>query len=152
MRVPRGRGGRPPAGSDAAVPLLAVTATDLGDLTRATQQARALSREVDHVMLATGYRVDVRRYRFLSPGLLAGLRTADGYPLLDVGLQSSVPGLYFLGAPAAASFGPVVRFVSGTEFASDALARHVTGARRADVRAEEADRFTGRPAAERRSV
>lgn len=110
------------------------------------------AREVDHVMLATGYRVDVRRYRFLSPGLLAGLRTADGYPLLDVGLQSSVPGLYFLGAPAAASFGPVVRFVSGTEFASDALARHVTGARRADVRAEEADRFTGRPAAERRSV
>jgi len=33
-RAPRGLRGRPPAGSDAAVPLLAVTAADPGDLAR----------------------------------------------------------------------------------------------------------------------
>jgi len=83
------------------------------------------TREVDHAVLATGYRVDVARYAFLAP-LVAGVRRSDGLPLLDAGLQSSVPGLYFLGAPAAHAFGPLLRFVSGTEFASRALVRSIT--------------------------
>ena len=107
-------------------------------------------REVDHVVLATGYKVDVRRYRFLTPALLAGLRTANGYPVLDEGLQSSIPGLHFLGAPSVNTFGPVVRFVSGTEFTAGALARKVTGARGVDRVAIE--RLMGQPAAERRSA
>jgi hypothetical protein len=44
-----------------------------------------------------------------------------------------VPGLHFLGAPAMFSFGPVLRFVSGTEFAADTLARQV-GEDRASAR------------------
>ena len=51
-------------------------------------------------LLATGYRVDLRRYRFLAPSLLARLRHCDGYPVLDEGLESSVRGLHFLGAAA----------------------------------------------------
>jgi len=89
----------------------------------------ATSREVDHVLLATGYRVDVSRYGFLSPSIVASLRYADGYPVLRDGLESSVPGLHFLGAPAAHSFGPLVRFVSGTEFAARALTRSIVGKR-----------------------
>jgi hypothetical protein len=50
-----------------------------------------------------------------------------GYPQLDGGFQSSVPGLHFLGAPAAWSFGPLMRFVAGTEFASLALTRGILG-------------------------
>src|SRR5439155_1696352 len=69
---------------------------------------------VDHVLLATGYRVDVSRYDFLAPELLKAVRRVDGYPLLDLGFESSLPGLHFLGAPAARSFGPVCRFVSGS--------------------------------------
>jgi hypothetical protein len=38
-----------------------------------------------------------------------------------------VPGLHFVGAPAAWSFGPVMRFVSGTHFAARALARGIAG-------------------------
>ena len=87
------------------------------------------TREVDHVVLATGYRVDVRRYRFLAPDLLASLRCSDGYPLLHDGLESSVRRLHFLGAPAVRSFGPLVRFVSGTGFASKALVRSLRGVR-----------------------
>jgi len=34
-----------------------------------------------------------------------------------------VAGLHFLGAPAAWSFGPLMRFVAGTEFASGAVVR-----------------------------
>jgi cation diffusion facilitator CzcD-associated flavoprotein CzcO len=77
----------------------------------------------DHVLLATGFQVDVSRYGFLSPGILRGLRMHDGYPDLKGGLESSVPGLHFLGAPAARSFGPLCRFVSGTAFAGAELAR-----------------------------
>jgi hypothetical protein len=84
------------------------------------------ARRVDHAVLATGYRVDLRRYGFLAPSLLARVHTVGGYPTLGAGLESSVPGLHFLGAPAARSFGPLVRFVAGTQFASAALARTVT--------------------------
>jgi len=84
-------------------------------------------RRVDHVLLATGYRVDISRYPFLSKGLLEAIRRADGYPQLDSGFQSSVPGLHFLGAPAAWSFGPLMRFVAGAEFASHAVTRGILG-------------------------
>lgn len=83
------------------------------------------AREVDHALLATGYRVDARRYGFLGPRLLGALRCVDGHPVLDQGLESSVPGLHFLGAPAGRSFGPLLRFVAGTEFASRALVRSI---------------------------
>lgn len=80
-----------------------------------------MERNVDHVLLATGFRVDVRRYDFLSESIKEMLNTVDGYPVLKRGLESSVPGLHFLGKPAAWSFGPLVGFVSGTEFASREL-------------------------------
>jgi hypothetical protein len=83
------------------------------------------TREVDHLLLATGYRVDIERYRFLAPELVAQVRRVDGHPVLDTGFQSSVPGLHFLGAPATHSFGPLLRFVSGTEFAASALVRAI---------------------------
>jgi FAD-dependent urate hydroxylase len=84
-------------------------------------------RRVDHVLLATGYRVDVSRYPFLSTSLLESIRRVNGYPQLDSGFQSSVPGLHFLGAPAAWSFGPLMRFVAGAEFASNAVTRGIMG-------------------------
>src|SRR5205823_14257204 len=58
----------------------------------------------DHVLLATGYRVDVSLYNFLSPKLLKAVHRVEGYPLLGPGFESSLPGLHFLGAPAARSF------------------------------------------------
>ncbi|MFE9371750.1 FAD-dependent oxidoreductase [Streptomyces sp. NPDC006711] len=76
----------------------------------------------DHVMAATGYRVDVAALGFLGDGVRAGLLTSRGAPVLDAGFQSAVPGLYFTGLPAASSFGPLMRFVCGTGYASPRLA------------------------------
>jgi hypothetical protein len=84
-------------------------------------------REVDHLMLGTGYKVDVSRYAFLDEGILADLRRFDGYPVLQRGLETSVPGLHMVGAPAAWSFGPINRFVSGSWFAGGAVAREIAG-------------------------
>jgi thioredoxin reductase len=78
-------------------------------------------RQVDHVVLGTGYRVDISKYNFLPQELARDIKLFDGYPKLAGGFRSSVPGLYFIGATAARSFGPLLYFVAGTEFASREL-------------------------------
>lgn len=74
--------------------------------------------ETDHVICATGYRADVARLAFLESGLRSGLRTANGAPALDFGFESSAPGLYFAGIAALMTFGPLMRFMHGDEFAA----------------------------------
>ena len=83
-------------------------------------------RLVDHALVATGFRVDISRYLFLSQSLLKQLATVEGYPVLKRGFESSIPGLHFLGKPAAWSFGPLLGFVSGAEFAANELVHSVT--------------------------
>ncbi len=93
-------------------------------------------RVVDYVLCGTGYRIDLERYEFLAPELVQKVDRANGYPLLGQGLESSVPGLHFVGAPAAWSWGPVMRFVSGTWFTGQALAKAAGASRRPAARAE----------------
>jgi len=83
-------------------------------------------RIVDHLLLGTGYRVDISRYSFLAPALGQAVRTREGYPELAVGFESSVPGLHFVGTPAAGTFGPLCRFVVGTRYVARELTRHIT--------------------------
>ncbi|MEZ0064849.1 hypothetical protein ABIA32_000837 [Streptacidiphilus sp. MAP12-20] len=87
-------------------------------LTTATPAGAALDLTADHVLAATGYRVDLGALPFLSPELRTRLVRVGGFPALDAGMCSTVPGLWFTGLPAAASFGPFMRFVCGTDFAS----------------------------------
>ncbi len=79
-------------------------------------------RRVDHVLMGTGYRVDIARYKFLAPDLIREIRQLDGYPDVSAGFCTSVPGLHFTGATAARKFGPLMYFVTGTEFAAKELA------------------------------
>ena len=89
------------------------------------------ARTVNHVLLATGYRIDVTKYEFLSRPLISGLRLIDGCPVLGQGFESSVPGLHFLGAPAVYSYGPLMRFVAGADFAARAVSQSVLRVRSA---------------------
>jgi hypothetical protein len=83
------------------------------------------TRRVDHVLLGTGYRVDVSRYPFLPDTLSKSLKCSNGFPQLLKGFESSTPGLHFLGAPSAWTYGPLMYFVAGTDFAARSLARHI---------------------------
>lgn len=85
-------------------------------------------RSVDHVLMATGYRVNVRKYEFLSASLRSALFLVDGCPVLTRGFESSVSGLHFLGAPAMWSFGPLMRFVAGADFAARTMTKAVVRA------------------------
>jgi FAD-dependent urate hydroxylase len=125
-----------PAGAEWLISRLASVPIELGRQVRAAQpyQGRLRveldsgeSRIVDHLLYGTGYQVDVGRYPFLAPELVGAIRHVGGYPVLRAGLESSVPRLHFLGAPAAWSFGPIMRFVSGGWYASRALTRVVIG-------------------------
>jgi FAD-dependent urate hydroxylase len=80
--------------------------------------------EVDHIILATGYKADIKRLPMLHPALVAAIQTYQGAPLLNPWFESSVAGLYFLGFSSVCSFGPFYRFVIGAE----AAARRVTRA------------------------
>ena len=82
-------------------------------------------RTVDHVLAATGFRVDIAKYQFLAEPLLRQIDVTNGYPRLNSGFETSVPGLHVVGAPGAWSFGPLMRFVSGTWFASRTLAARI---------------------------
>ena len=83
-------------------------------------------REVDRLVLATGYDVRADRHPLLASGAPRGAADARRSPACSApGFESSVPGLHFVGAYAAASFGPVMRFVSGTPFTGRALARYL---------------------------
>jgi NADPH-dependent 2,4-dienoyl-CoA reductase/sulfur reductase-like enzyme len=103
----------------------AVTAAEAVDGRARVTFADGTSVTVDHVLLGTGYRVDLARYRFISDEILDALRLADGYPVLSEGFESSVRGLYFVGAPAAWSFGPLMRFVAGSGFAARSVAASI---------------------------
>jgi cation diffusion facilitator CzcD-associated flavoprotein CzcO len=83
----------------------------------------------DHVLAGTGYRVDLNALGYLGSGLRSVLKRTGGSPRLGAGLNSTVPGLYFTGLSAAATFGPALRFVCGTEFASPAIADAIAGTR-----------------------
>ncbi|MCU1677021.1 MAG: NAD(P)/FAD-dependent oxidoreductase, partial [Frankiales bacterium] len=131
-----------PAGAGWLRDRLADVPMTLGRTVRAAEPDRAgvrlrldddTERLVDHVLLATGYQIDVERYVFLDGDLGAHIHRADGYPLLGRGLESSVPGLNFLGAPAARSFGPVMRFVVGGWYAAPAVSAHIARGRRPRV-------------------
>ena|ERR1700687_5621116 len=81
--------------------------------------------ETDHVIAATGYRVDLDRMQRLSPGLRAKIKTYEGVPILDRAMQSFVAGLHFAGVTSAQSFGPVKRFVYGAKHAAAFLTAHL---------------------------
>jgi len=83
------------------------------------------SRIFDHVLLATGYKIDVARLGILSDDLLHAVATDDGSPRLADGYESSVPGLHFVGSSAVASYGPLLRFVWGAGFAARNVTRFI---------------------------
>src|SRR6266404_6398969 len=82
---------------------------------------------VDHILIATGYRVDISRCTFLAPDLVPSLRRVDGYPELTAGFEASLPGLHFLGAFATRTFGPLMSHIAGTKYAASALTRCILG-------------------------
>lgn len=66
---------------------------------------------VQHIILATGYKPNVHRVAFLDRAtILDALESADGFPVLDTEFQTTLPNLYMTGLVATRDFGPFFGF------------------------------------------
>jgi len=80
----------------------------------------------EFVVLGTGYDIDVDRIAFLDASLTRRVARIQRAPRLDRHFQTSVPGLYFVGPSTAASFGPLFRFVAGSNYCVPVVTRHLS--------------------------
>lgn len=81
--------------------------------------------KADHVILGTGYRVDIKYLPMLHPSMLSEIQTYKNAPVLNNSFESSMPGLYFPGFSSVSSCGPLYRFVVGTEAAAQRIVSSV---------------------------
>jgi thioredoxin reductase len=101
-----------------------------------SQDGTAKEIMADHIIAATGYKVDLDRLTFLSPEIRARVKSVNRTPVLSSDFESSVPGLFFAGVAAANSFGPVMRFAYGADFNARTIARALS---RSIIRESERD-------------
>lgn len=100
-------------------------------ITNAEEQGKGLhltlsdgtTREVDHILLGTGYQANIGALTFIDAALREQVQQYDQQPILNDWFESSVPGLHFAGALAGYSFGPLCRFVVGSKVAARQIAR-----------------------------
>jgi len=131
-RLLRGRGRYGPAGSAWLQPRVlgkvalheGVVVQNVKDTKKsvALELSSGQTLKADHIILATGYRVDVKRLPMLGDRLSARIRTYHDAPVLNNQFESTVPGLYFLGISSVSSCGPLYRFVVGTGAAASRVA------------------------------
>jgi thioredoxin reductase len=79
----------------------------------------------DHVIAATGYKVDLNRIDCLAPELRQSIAREGAAPVLNSQFETSVPGLFMVGIASAPTFGPVMRFMFGAKHAAPVLARRL---------------------------
>lgn len=120
--------GRVPFLLDATVIAADVTAGGRAAIDVAQADGTRRRLEADHVVAATGYKVEVERLAFLDEAIRRDLRRIDQSPALTRTFEATVPGLYFVGTPSAYSFGPMLRFVCGAEFAARQVSKHIVAA------------------------
>jgi hypothetical protein len=101
----------------------------LGGRIRLQLGGEGAEREIlsDHVIAATGYKVDLRRLPFLGEKLRSRLLSVDDTPVLSANFEASLPGLYFAGLASANTFGPVMRFMIGADYTARRLSAHIAG-------------------------
>jgi glycine/D-amino acid oxidase-like deaminating enzyme len=77
----------------------------------------------DHVILATGYKVQLERIPLLAQGnVLPNIITRNGFPALDTHFQTSVPGLYITSMAASQDFGPFFGFTGAVRTSAKLIA------------------------------
>lgn len=71
---------------------------------------------VNHIIAATGFRIDLDQVPFFDEDLLSIINREEGYshfPKLNESFESSLSGLYFAGPLSSHSHGPTFRFILG---------------------------------------
>ena len=83
------------------------------------------ARDLDYLFLGTGYQASLEKFNFIDPALRDQIRQHNGYPLQNTSFESSIPHLYFAGAISGFTFGPICRFIAGSDAAAHQISRHI---------------------------
>jgi len=107
--------------------LASCTTTSSGDLSATFDNGQSVT--VDHLILATGYKVQIDRLPLLRDGnILPKLATQDGFPVLDDRFQTSVPGFHITSMPATRDFGPFFAFTIAARASAQVIGAHLATA------------------------
>lgn len=80
---------------------------------------------IDQVILATGYKVDMRNIPLLNSGnILEKLKLKNGFPVLDNYLQTNIPGLFITSMAATQDFGAFFAFTVSVNASSRMIGRY----------------------------
>jgi cation diffusion facilitator CzcD-associated flavoprotein CzcO len=80
--------------------------------------------EVDHVVFASGYRVDLGAVPYLG-GVLDRVTLKEGFPVLSPGMETTLPGLFVTGFAATRDFGPFYGFTKGCPSAARIIVEEI---------------------------
>jgi FAD-dependent urate hydroxylase len=85
---------------------------------------------IDHVVLATGYKVDIARLPILSTNLFNVIEKRNGFPVLDDHFETSVPGLFITSMPAMQDFGPFFGFTISVRTSAKLITERLVASQR----------------------
>lgn len=113
-----------------------IPVTENTSILKATEKGKILeltlsdgtTREVDYLFMGTGFKVDLHKFSFLDSSITDEIVHSDGYPKQNEWFESSIPNLYFIGAIAGHTFGPICRFVAGARVPAKQITKHITSA------------------------
>jgi hypothetical protein len=95
-------------------------------LTLTNSEGESREHITSHIIAGTGFRVDMNRYRFLNDAIRTEIKCRrDGAPVLSQNFETSLKGLTMIGPVAHSSFGPLLRFAAGAEFAATQVTRQL---------------------------
>ena len=102
--------------------MMSAEAADGGVRLRVQNSADTEVVDAQHVIAATGFRIDIARLDYLEPALARAIAVeAPGVPALDSRFETSVPGLFIVGVASAPVFGPIMRFMYGAKHVAPVL-------------------------------
>jgi len=101
---------------------------DIGGRVRLVVEGPDGTKEImaDRVIAATGFKINLERLTYLDPEIRKNIAREDFAPALNSSFETSIPGLFLVGAASAPIFGPVMRFMFGAKHASRILARRLS--------------------------
>lgn len=80
---------------------------------------------VDHVILATGYKVNMKNIPLLNSGnILSNLKIKNGFPMLDNYLQTNIPGLFITSMAATQDFGAFFAFTVSVNASANMIGKY----------------------------
>jgi hypothetical protein len=79
------------------------------------------------VIAGTGFKVALSRLKFIDAAMQSRIRKSADTPILNRHFESSLKDLFFVGGAAANSFGPLLRFAFGANFAAKRVSQRLAG-------------------------